>query len=79
MRCIGESILTPPTRAEHIGRDARLKAMRRTAVIWLAGCIAWTVDFVANLVLRHTQHAQLALIMAILFGIAYAFYRTQSR
>ena len=53
--------------------------MRRTAVIWLAGCIAWTIDFVANLAQRHTQHAQLALIMAILFGIAYGFYRNQPR
>ena len=53
--------------------------MRRTAVIWLAGCIAWTVDFGVNLAYSHTQHAQLALIMAVLFGIAYAFYRTQSR
>ena len=53
--------------------------MRRTAVIWLAGCIAWTVDFAANVYKHHTQHAQLALLMALMFGIAYAFYRTQPR
>lgn len=53
--------------------------MRRSAVIWLVGCIAWTVDFVANVVKHHAQHAQLALLMALMFGIAYGFYRTQSR
>ncbi len=53
--------------------------MRKTAVIWLAGCIAWTVDFGVNAAYHHAQHAQLALIMAILFAIAYAFYRTQGR
>ena len=53
--------------------------MRRTAVIWLAGCIAWSVDALVNLFAHHTQHAQLALIMAVLFGIAYGFYRSQAR
>ena len=53
--------------------------MRRTAVIWLVGCIAWTVDFAVNVAKHHTPHAQLALLMAVMFGIAYAFYRTQSR
>lgn len=65
--------------AQHERRGVRLTAMRGTAIIWLVGCIAWTVDFLANLALHHTQHAQLALLMAILFGIAYAFYRTQKR
>ncbi len=53
--------------------------MRRTAVIWLAGCIAWSVDAVVNLRLHHLQHAQLALLMAVLFGIAYGFYRRETR
>ena len=53
--------------------------MRRTAVIWLAGCIAWTIDFAVNVAKHNMQHAQLALILAVLFGIAYGFYRTQSR
>ena len=53
--------------------------MRSYAWIWLAGCIAWTIDTVANAILHHVQHAELALIMALLFGIAYAFYRTQGR
>ena len=53
--------------------------MRRYAWIWMAGCIAWVADLVINLARRNAQHAELALIMAVLFGIAYAFYRTQGR
>ncbi len=53
--------------------------MRRGAIIWLAGCIAWSIDAVANLLLHHAQHSYLALALAILFGAAYAFYRKAGR
>ena len=53
--------------------------MRRAAWIWLAGCIAWAVDGGINLVYRNIQHAELALLLAILFGIAWLFYRNQPR
>ena len=73
---VGEDTQRSP---EHEPGNRRLTVMRRTAVIWLAGCIAWTVDFAANVYKHHAQHAQLALMMAVMFGIAYAFYRTQPR
>ena len=53
--------------------------MRRYAWIWLAGCLAWLFDVVVNVTYHNVQHAELALIMAVLFGIAYGFYRTQGR
>lgn len=53
--------------------------MRRLAWIWLAGCLAWTLDFGVNLYAGNRAHAELALLLAILFGIAYAFYRNQPR
>lgn len=56
-----------------------LSFMRNTAWIWLAGCIAWCLDALINVLYHNVQHAELALLMAILFGIAYAFYRNQGR
>ena len=53
--------------------------MRRGAIIWLVGCIAWSIDAVANLLHHNAQHSYIALLMAIIFAIAYAFYRTQGR
>jgi hypothetical protein len=53
--------------------------MRRTAWIWAAGCIAWTVDAFISLRVRDVPHAQLALLLAIMFGIAFGFFRAQNR
>ncbi len=53
--------------------------MRRFAWIWLAGCLAWSVDLVVNIAHHQIQHAELALMLAMLFAIAYAFYRNQPR
>jgi hypothetical protein len=53
--------------------------MRRTAWIWAAGCIAWTADAILNLRVRNLAHAELALLLAIMFGIAFGFYRAQNR
>ncbi len=49
--------------------------MRKTAWIWLLGCIAWTVDGVVNVGLHVIPHAEIAFLMALLFGIAWLFYR----
>ncbi len=53
--------------------------MRRTAWIWLAGCIAWTADCLVSIRLHSPQHAELALMMALLFLVAWLFYRSQPR
>lgn len=59
--------------------DLRPTLMRRTAWIWLAGCLAWALDCVVNGLRGDRPHAELALLLAVLFGIAYAFYRRQPR
>jgi hypothetical protein len=53
--------------------------MRKTAWIWLAGCIAWTFDAAVSLALHSATHAELAFLLAIVFGIAWLFYRSQPR
>ena len=53
--------------------------LRRTAWIWLVGCIAWTVDGLISLRGHSLPHAQIAFLMALLFGIAWLFYRMQRR
>ena len=52
--------------------------MKRTAWIWLAGCIAWLVDGLLQLRLHALPHAELAFIMAAMFLVAWLFYRSQS-
>lgn len=53
--------------------------MRKTAWIWLAGCIAWMFDAAVSVSQHSAAHAELALIVAIVFGIAWLFYRSQPR
>lgn len=53
--------------------------MRRTAWIWLAGCLAWTLDTLVSVHYGNQKHAVIALCMALLFGIAWLFYRNQQR
>ena len=53
--------------------------MRKTAWIWLAGCIAWTLDTAVSVSLHSAAHAKLAFLMALLFGVAWLFYRSQPR
>jgi len=43
----------------------------------MAGCIAWTLDGLLQARLHAVQHAILAFLLAILFGAAWAFYRSQ--
>ena len=56
-----------------------MRWMAKFSWIWLAGCIAWTIDGLVCLRYPSKQHAELAFVMAVLFGIAYAFYRNQRR
>jgi hypothetical protein len=53
--------------------------MRKTAWIWLVGCCAWTLDAAVSLSVHSPQHAYLAFTLAILFGVAWLFYRSQPR
>jgi hypothetical protein len=45
--------------------------------IWAVGCAAWTIDGLACLRYPNKQHAELAFLMAVMFGIAWGFYRQQ--
>jgi hypothetical protein len=53
--------------------------MRKTAWIWLVGCCAWTLDAAVHLSVHSAAHAYLAFILAMLFGVAWLFYRSQPR
>ena len=55
------------------------QCMRRTAWIWLVGCVAWAADGVINAAKHDVPHAELALLVALLFGIAWLFYRNTGR
>ena len=43
------------------------------------GCVAWTVDGLVSLRYPIKQHAELAFILAVLFLIAWLFYRQGER
>jgi len=58
---------------------ARPMFMRKTAWIWLVGCCAWTLDAAVSLSVHSAAHAYLAFTLAILFGVAWLFYRSQPR
>jgi hypothetical protein len=51
--------------------------MRRTAWIWAVGSAAWTFDAIVNLYYRNRPHAELSFMVAVMFGIAWAYYRQQ--
>jgi hypothetical protein len=51
--------------------------MRRSAWIWLAGCLAWGADGVLRVHFHQTQQAELAFILAALFFVAWMFYKQQ--
>ena len=53
--------------------------MRRTAWVWMAGCIAWFVDALLQARVRAWPHAELAVVLAAMFGVAWLFYRKQER
>ncbi len=53
--------------------------MRKTAWIWLIGCFAWTLDALVSLHLRAMPHAVIAFVLALLFFVAWLFYRNQQR
>lgn len=41
--------------------------------------MAWLLDGLVNAYLHAVQHAELAFLMALMFGIAWLFYRNQRR
>ncbi len=53
--------------------------MRRYAWIWLAGCIVWLFNAGLSLHSGATQRAELNFLLAVVFGLAYAFYASQKR
>lgn len=53
--------------------------MRKTAWIWLAGCCAWLLDAAVSLSVHSAARAELAIVLSMLFGIAWLFYRSQPR
>jgi len=53
--------------------------MRWTAWIWFAGCVAWLADGAVSLHLHAQAHAQLALMVALVFLAAGLFTRSQRR
>lgn len=53
--------------------------MRRFAWIWFAGTLAWLVDAGVSMRLHSTQHATLAIMLALVFFAAGLFYSQQKR
>ncbi len=53
------------------------KLLQLGSWIWAAGCIAWAVDGLLCLRYPDKSHAVLGFLMALLFGIAWLFYRQQ--
>ena len=74
---IAESVIHTPLHPAYA--QLRPMLMRKTAWIWLAGCIAWTFDAAVSVSRHSAAHAELALVVAIMFGIAWLFYRSQPR
>ncbi len=53
--------------------------MRKTAWIWMVGCMVWLFDGLVQVHLRQWPHAELAFGLAMMFGIAWLFFRQQPR
>jgi hypothetical protein len=53
--------------------------MRRTAWIWLVGCIVWSVDAIVASRFHSAVHARMAFLLAAIFGAAWLFFRSQPR
>ncbi len=49
--------------------------MRKTAWIWFVGCAVWIADGAIQFHFGARAHAQLALMLAMLFLVAGLFYR----
>jgi hypothetical protein len=52
---------------------------RNAAWIWFVGCAVWVGDGVVQLRLHAVAHAELALMVALVFLAAGYFYRQQQR
>jgi hypothetical protein len=53
--------------------------MRNTAWIWFVGCAVWVGDGIVQLHYSQRAHAQVAIMLAMLFFVAGLFYRRQPR
>ncbi len=53
--------------------------MRNSAWIWFVGCAVWAADGVLQLHFGARAHAQVAVMLAMLFFVAGLFYRRQQR
>jgi hypothetical protein len=53
--------------------------LKRTAWIWAVGCAVWCIDGGISVYQHAAPHAELDFLMAILFAIAWLFYRDQQR
>lgn len=53
--------------------------MRKTSWIWLAGTIAWLVDALVDLRYHAVQQAELALLLTMLFLVAWLYFRQSPR
>ncbi len=51
--------------------------MRNSAWIWFAGCAVWLGDGIVQLRFHARAHAQLAIMLALVFLAAGLFYRNQ--
>jgi hypothetical protein len=49
---------------------------RRTSWIWAAGCAAWLFYGAVCMRYPNKQKAELGFLLAILYGIAWLFFRT---
>jgi len=53
--------------------------MKKWSWVWLAGTIAWLFDAVVDLRYHATQQAELGFLLAVLFAIAWLFFRQSPR
>jgi hypothetical protein len=53
--------------------------MKKLSWIWFLGSIAWLADAIVQLRLHARAHAELALMVALVFLAAGLFYRNQPR
>jgi hypothetical protein len=53
--------------------------MKKLSWIWFLGFFAWLADAVVQLLLHARAHAELALMVALVFLAAGLFYRDQPR
>jgi len=51
--------------------------MKNSAWIWFVGCAVWFADGIVQMRIHARAHAQLAIMLAVVFLAAGVFYRNQ--